>query len=92
MENSDPSLEKFFRAHKDTITSVSFSPTGKQIASGAYDSNLIVWNLRQNQSQNRSFRYQVKPEFPTWTLKVYESWDLSVKPHMSDEFQLQLEF
>ena len=58
MDNSDPSLEKFFRAHKDTITSISFNPTGKQAASGSYDSSLIVWNLKQNQSQNRSFRYQ----------------------------------
>ena len=58
MENTDPSLEKYFRAHKDTITSISFNPTGKQAASGSYDSSLIVWNLKHNQSQNRSFRYQ----------------------------------
>ena len=52
----DPSLERTFRGHKDTVTSVSFAPGGpmKQLVSSAVDGSLMLWNFKP---QLRAFRF-----------------------------------
>ena len=51
----DPSLERTFRGHKDTVTSVSFAPGGpmNQLVSSAVDCSLMLWNFKP---QLRAFR------------------------------------
>jgi len=51
---SDPLLKRSFRGHKDAITSVSFNPNMKQIASGSQDSVVTVWNFKP---QQRPFKF-----------------------------------
>ena len=43
---TDPTLQRSFRGHKDTINSVLFSPDMKQVISGSDDGNLILWNFK----------------------------------------------
>lgn len=50
----DPSLERTLKGHKNYITSVAFSSTLKQIASGSADNNVMLWNFKP---QLRAFRY-----------------------------------
>lgn len=50
----DPTLERSFRGHKGPVSAVSFSPTLRQLASGASDGCVMVWNFRP---QLRAFRY-----------------------------------
>jgi len=50
----DPSLERSFKGHKSYVTSLSFSPTLKHLASGSGDNNIMVWNFKP---QLRAFRY-----------------------------------
>ncbi|XP_070645033.1 POC1 centriolar protein homolog B isoform X5 [Bos indicus] len=50
----DPVLERYFKGHKAAITSVDFSPNGKQLATGSWDTFLMLWSLRP---QARAFRY-----------------------------------
>ncbi|KAK7499536.1 hypothetical protein BaRGS_00009188 [Batillaria attramentaria] len=50
----DPSLERHFRGHRDTITSVDFSPVMTQLASGSMDSCLMVWNFKPKM---RAYRF-----------------------------------
>ncbi|RYH13561.1 hypothetical protein EON65_35345 [archaeon] len=50
----DPSLERTFKGHKSYVTSVSFSPTLKQLASGSGDNNVMLWNFKP---QLRAFRF-----------------------------------
>lgn len=52
--NEDPSLERHFKGHKGLVTSLHFSPTMKQLASGSMDNSLMVWNFKQ---QMRAFKY-----------------------------------
>lgn len=54
MYPSDPSLERSFRGHKHTITSVAFNPNMKQLISGGLDSCVMVWNFKL---QLRAFRF-----------------------------------
>ena len=49
----DPTLERTFRGHKSYVTSVAFSPTLKQLASGAGDNSIMLWNFKP---QLRAFR------------------------------------
>jgi len=49
----DPTLERTFRGHKSFITSVAFSPTLKQLASGSGDNCIMLWNFKP---QLRAFR------------------------------------
>ncbi len=62
---ADPVLERSFRGHKDTITSVGFNPNlyplsiritpfSKQVISGSLDGTVTVWNFS---SQLRPFRF-----------------------------------
>lgn len=50
----DPTLERSFRGHKGPVTSVAFSPTMRQLASGSTDGCVMVWNFRP---QMRAFRF-----------------------------------
>ncbi|XP_005324485.3 POC1 centriolar protein homolog B isoform X1 [Ictidomys tridecemlineatus] len=50
----DPVLERYFKGHKAAITSVNFSPNGKQLVTASWDTFLMLWNLKPNA---RAFRY-----------------------------------
>ncbi|WAR26766.1 POC1A-like protein [Mya arenaria] len=50
----DPSLERHFKGHRDTVTSVDFNPNMKQLASGSMDNCLMVWNFKP---QMRAYRF-----------------------------------
>ncbi|XP_022104987.1 POC1 centriolar protein homolog A-like isoform X1 [Acanthaster planci] len=50
----DPTLERHFKGHRDTVTSVDFNPNMKQLASGSMDSCLLVWNFKP---QMRAYRF-----------------------------------
>jgi WD40 repeat protein len=54
LELSNPKLERTFKGHKNYVTSVSFSPTQRQLASGGGDYSIMMWNFRP---QLRAFRY-----------------------------------
>jgi centriolar protein POC1 len=53
-EKMDPSLERTFRGHRSYITSASFSPKMKQLASGSGDNCIMLWNFKP---QLRAFRF-----------------------------------
>ncbi|KAJ1632591.1 WD40-repeat-containing domain protein [Pavlovales sp. CCMP2436] len=50
----DPSLERSFRGHRDTVTSVCFNPNMRQLVSGGMDSVVMCWNFKV---QQRAFRF-----------------------------------
>jgi len=43
------------RGHKDTITSVAFSPGGKQIVSGSWDKSIRVWDAETGEMVSGPF-------------------------------------
>ncbi|KAI9138854.1 WD40-repeat-containing domain protein [Paraphysoderma sedebokerense] len=42
----DPTLERSFRGHKDTVTCLAFKPSMTQLASGGLDHSVMVWNFK----------------------------------------------
>ncbi len=50
----DPGLERHFKGHRDTVTSVTFSPNMKQLATGSMDSCLMIWHFKP---QSRAYRF-----------------------------------
>ena len=50
----DPKLERSFRGHKGAVHSVSFHPSGQQLASGSSDKIVMVWNFKP---QLRAFKF-----------------------------------
>jgi centriolar protein POC1 len=50
----DPEVVRTFRGHRDTITSLSFHPETKQLASGSLDATVMVWNFKPTL---RAFRF-----------------------------------
>ncbi|KAJ8400899.1 hypothetical protein AAFF_G00392530 [Aldrovandia affinis] len=50
----DPTLERHFKGHRDTITCVDFNSNMKQIATGSMDSCLMIWNMKP---QMRAYRF-----------------------------------
>lgn len=50
----DPKLERTFRGHKNSVTSVAFNPNMKQIVSASRDNALMLWNFKP---QLRAFRF-----------------------------------
>ncbi|XP_032500222.1 POC1 centriolar protein homolog B isoform X1 [Phocoena sinus] len=50
----DPVLQRYFKGHKAAITSADFSPDGKQLATGSWDTFLMLWSFKP---QARAFRY-----------------------------------
>lgn len=53
MLGEDPTLERHFKGHKDTITALDFNPNGKQLVSCSLDNTVMVWNFKQ---QMRAYR------------------------------------
>jgi WD40 repeat protein len=53
-EQLDPCLERTFRGHKNYVTSVAFSPSLRQLASGSADNTIMLWNFKP---QLRAFRF-----------------------------------
>ncbi len=54
LPQDDPALERHFKGHRDTVTSVSFNPNMKQLATGSMDSCLMVWHFKP---QARAYRF-----------------------------------
>lgn len=50
----DPTLERTFRGHKGAVTSVSFDPHVRQLASASRDHCVMVWNFKPTL---RAFRF-----------------------------------
>lgn len=50
----DPTLERTFKGHRSYVTSLSFSPNLKYLASGSGDNNIMLWNFKP---QLRAFRF-----------------------------------
>ncbi|KAK0149347.1 POC1 centriolar A [Merluccius polli] len=50
---SDPSLERNFKGHRDSVTCVDINCNMKQIATGSMDSSVMIWNMK---AQMRSYR------------------------------------
>ena len=50
----DPALERHFKGHRDTVTSVAFNPNMKQLATGSMDSCVMVWHFKP---QTRAYRF-----------------------------------
>ncbi len=50
----DPGLERHFKGHRDSVTSVSFNPNMKQLATGSMDACLMVWHFKP---QARAYRF-----------------------------------
>ncbi|TNM88704.1 hypothetical protein fugu_004958 [Takifugu bimaculatus] len=42
----DPTLERHFKGHRDSVTSVDISYNMKQIATGSMDSCVMIWNMK----------------------------------------------
>ena len=40
----EPEIVRKCEGHHDTVSSISFSPTGKQVASASMDSTIMIWN------------------------------------------------
>ncbi|KAI4902392.1 hypothetical protein NFI96_003556 [Prochilodus magdalenae] len=53
-DKDDPALERNFKGHRDSITSVDFSCNMKQTATGSMDSCVMIWNLKP---QMRAYRF-----------------------------------
>ena len=47
-------MERHFKGHRDTVTSVSFNPNMKQLATGSMDSCVMVWHFKP---QSRAYRF-----------------------------------
>ena len=54
MTDADPSLERTFRGHRSYVSSLSFSPTLKQLASASGDHCIMLWNFKP---ALRAFRF-----------------------------------
>lgn len=48
MPGDDPTLERHFRGHRDTVTALAFNSTMTQLASSSLDSSIMIWNMRQH--------------------------------------------
>nr|CAD7196243.1 unnamed protein product [Timema douglasi] len=79
----DPTLERHFRGHRDTVTSLSFHPTTKQLVSSSNDNSIMVWNFRQSV---RAFRFEAHKDHvldvsfsPSGNLVASASRDRSVR-------------
>nr|CAD7455334.1 unnamed protein product [Timema tahoe] len=79
----DPTLERHFRGHRDTVTSLSFHPTTKQLVSSSNDNSIMIWNFRQSV---RAFRFEAHKDnvldvsfSPSGNLVASASRDRSVR-------------
>jgi WD40 repeat protein len=51
---TDPALEQTLRGHRGVVNSLAFNCSGSQLASGANDNAVMVWNFRP---QMRAYKY-----------------------------------
>ena len=65
-EQYDPVLERTFRGHKDTVQSLSFNPNMKQLASGAADAGVMMWNFKPSLRAFRFVGHQVRVLCSLW--------------------------
>ncbi|KAJ1513088.1 POC1 centriolar protein A [Coelomomyces lativittatus] len=52
--SSDPTLERSFKGHKETVTGLAFKPSMTQLASCSNDCTVMVWNFKPGM---RPYRY-----------------------------------
>ncbi|KAN0075174.1 vegetative incompatibility protein HET-E-1 [Elaphomyces granulatus] len=50
VEKNWSSLEQILTGHSDTVNSVAFSPDGKRVVSGSFDSTVRVWDITTGQA------------------------------------------
>jgi len=55
LENSqaNPRLEQYLNGNTDRVVSAIFSPDGKTLASGTYDKDIILWDMKTHQPIDR---------------------------------------
>lgn len=53
-DSEDPVMEIAYKGHKDVVTSLSFHPGLKSLASGSLDSIVHVWNFK---SKGKVYRF-----------------------------------
>lgn len=53
-QSEDPTLERTFRGHKDSVTAVAFNPNMKQLITASLDNSLMIWNFKP---QMRAYRF-----------------------------------
>jgi centriolar protein POC1 len=61
---TDPALEQTLRGHRGAVCSLAFNAQATQLASGAADGDVLVWNFKP---QMRAYRYRghtVRPGRP----------------------------
>src|ERR1700722_19526029 len=51
-----PAILHVLTGHSDAVTSVSFSPDGKQVVSGSYDSTICIWDIETGDMVSGPFR------------------------------------
>ena len=54
LDSEDPVLERTFRGHNGTITSVDFCPSMKKLVSSSMDATIMLWSFKPNL---RAFKY-----------------------------------
>ena len=63
----EPEIVRKCEGHHDTVSTISFSPTGKQVASASMDSTIMIWNsagdmpnrpAQNNSRKARAYRYE----------------------------------
>lgn len=56
LESGDPQLERAFRGHDDTVTSLVFHPDGKNLISGSLDATVTMWPFSSGKEEARADR------------------------------------
>ena len=80
---SDPSLIRSFRGHKDKITQVVFNPNLRQVVSSSTDGTIMTWGLTPNSRPSKFLGhkgsvYDVAVN-PTGTLLASASKDSTIR-------------
>lgn len=65
-QSEDPTLERTFRGHKDSVTAVAFNPNMKQLITASLDNSLMVWNFRPQMRAYRFAGHKVRTPLPAY--------------------------